>query len=203
LHLDERESVFVVFRQNSSSPQRNSKHVETTTLATVSGPWDLSFAPDLGAPAKIQLANLQSWTENSDPGVKYFSGTATYTHDLQAADAWFHWGARILLDLGSVKDLAEVSVNGKPLATLWKAPYEVDVTDAIKPGANQLEIKVTNEWTNRIVGDRLLPAEKKVLPQDPGAAAAGGARRPGFGGQQAAGESGLLGPVRIVSRSSE
>jgi alpha-L-rhamnosidase/F5/8 type C domain len=200
LHLDERESLFVVFRQNSSTPQHTTPHAQTSTLATISGPWDITFPPNFGAPAKIQLADLESWTANSDPGVKYFSGTATYTHDLPADDKWFHPGEKILLNLGEVRDLAEVSVNGKPLATLWKPPYEVDVTDALKPGANQLEVKATNEWTNRIVGDRSLPPEKKVLPQDPGAAA--GARRGGFGGAPAANESGLLGPVTIISKST-
>ena len=96
-----------------------------------------------------------------------------------------------MLNLGTVGDLAEVSVNGKALGILWKSPYQVDVTGALKPGANQLEIKVTNEWTNRLIGDRSAPPEKRVLAGSP----AGGI----FGAPQTLGESGLLGPVTFVS----
>ena len=72
---------------------------------------------------------------------------------------------------------------------LWKAPYQVDVTGALKPGANQLEIKVTNQWTNRLIGDRSAPPDKKVL-------AAG---VPRFGPPPTLKDSGLLGPVMFLS----
>jgi len=159
----------------------------------VDGPWDVAFPANLGAPAKIQLANLESWTANEKPGVKYFSGTATYTKTMQAARNWFKPNARLILDLGTVDDIAEVSINGKPLATLWKPPYKIDVTDSIEPGENRLEIKVTNQWTNRQIGDRLAPPDKKVLP----AAALGFG--PMGGGNQAPPPSGLLGPVTMNS----
>jgi hypothetical protein len=132
-------------------------------MAALSGPWEVSFPPNLGAPAKIQLQKLEPWTANQDDGVKYFSGTATYTKSVEVPPTWFRPEAKILLDLGMVKDLAEVSVNGKTLGTWWKPPYQVDLTGVLKPGANQLEIKVTNEWTNRQMGDRLAPVEKRVL----------------------------------------
>jgi hypothetical protein len=96
---------------------------------------------------------------------------------------------KILLNLGTVNDLAGVSVNGQQFEILWKAPYAVDVSSALKPGANQLEIKVTNEWTNRLIGDRSVPEAKRVL------AVAG----PGFGPPPTLGQSGLLGPVTLVS----
>ena len=157
----------------------------------------MSFPPNLGAPAKIQLAKLESWTANPDDGVKYFSGTATYTKAVEAPQTWFRPGAKLLLDLGTVKDLAEVSVNGKPLGTLWKPPYQLDVTGALKPGANQLEIKVTNQWSNRQMGDRLGPAEKRVLPPVGGFMMGGGR-----GGPQTPAESGLIGPVTVVAQQS-
>ncbi len=192
LHLTERESVFVVFRRAASSPSRTLTRAMNTPLATLSGPWDVNFPPNMGAPAKIQLAKLESWTANRDEGVKYFSGTATYTKTVQAPQSWFRPGAKILLDLGAVKDIAEVSINGKAGGTVWKAPYQVDVTSALKPGANQLEIKVTNEWTNRLIGDRSAPLNKKVL-------AASGSPTGGPGAPQALAESGLIGPVKVVS----
>ena len=192
LHLAERESVFVVFRRATSSSARTLPRATVTTLATIDGPWTVSFPSNLGAPAKITLAKLESWTANADEGVKYFSGTATYTKTVQVDRRWFRGvrpGERILLNLGTVNDLAEVSVNGKALGILWKSPYQVDVTGALKPGANQLEIKVTNEWTNRLIGDRSAPPDKKVLAVGV----------PGFGPPPTLKDSGLLGPVTFVS----
>ena len=106
-------------------------------------------------------------------------------------------GGRVLLDLGKVGDIAEVSVNGKALGTLWKAPYRIDVTDALRAGENKLEVKVTNQWTNRIAGDRDAPADKKVLTPAP--AGRGGGGRGGPGG--ALPESGLIGPVTLVAQT--
>jgi len=193
LHLEARESVFVVFRQAATSPSRQLARPVRTSLSTISGPWDVSFPPGLGAPERIRLESLTSLTAHSEEGVKSFSGTATYTKDVEAPQTWFRAGAKILLDLGAVRDIAEVRVNGKALGILWKAPYVVDVTGILKTGKNRLEIKATNQWTNRIAGDRALPAEKKILAQAP----SGGFG--GFGGTQSPPESGLLGPVTVVS----
>ena len=97
-----------------------------------------------------------------------------------------------MLDLGTVYDLAEVSINGKPTGTLWKPPYLIDVTQLLKPGNNQVEIKVTNEWSNRIIGDRLAPAGKKILnvPVPPAGAPTATPTLP---------SAGLIGPVTLVS----
>ena len=194
LHLEERESVFVVFRRPAVSTSRELPRTVSAALASVNGPWEVSFPANLGAPPKIQLAKLESWTANADEGVKYFSGTAPYTAPLLALASWFHWGGKLVLDLGTVKDLAEVSVNGKSLGILWKAPYRVDVTGILRTGANRLEIKVTNQWTNRQIGDRLAPAEKRVLAW----ASMPGPGGRGLGNQQPP-ESGLIGPVTVVS----
>jgi hypothetical protein len=193
LELAPRESVFVVFRHPVENPARSLQRAKISFLTAITGPWEVDFPPNWGAPARITLANLESWTLNANAGVKYFSGTATYVHNLSAPDSWLRPGARTLLDLGIVKDLAEVSVNGHPLGILWTPPYRVDVTDALKPGANRMEIKVTNEWTNRQIGDRLGPPEKRVLTSDPVVSP--------FSRPLGLGESGLLGPVTVVSRS--
>lgn len=192
LRLAQREAVFVVFRRAATWPSRTLARASETVLATLGGPWEVSFPPNLGAPANIRLAQLESWTANADEGIKYFSGTAAYSKNFQVERAWFRPGARILLDLGAVSDLAEVSVNGESLGILWKQPFEVDVTQALKPGRNRLEIKITNEWTNRLVGDKSAPPAKKVLP---------GANQPTgiFGTPATPTESGLLGPIRIIS----
>lgn len=189
LHLEERESVFVIFRRATAAPSRVIDRTTLSPLLTLGGPWEVSFPPNLGAPTKLRLAELAPWTTNADDGVKHFSGTAAYTKTVQAQRGWFRPGARILLDLGVVKDLAEVSLNGKALGVVWKPPFRVDVTDALRPGANRLEIKVTNAWTNRIVGDRSAPADRKVLAGVPA----------GFGPPPTLKESGLLGPVILIS----
>jgi len=190
LRLAEGESVFVVFRRPASSPVRTlPSSAPRQTKATLDGPWDLSFPLNLGAPPRIRVDRLESWATSADEGVKYFSGTATYTQSFQASVAWVRPNARLLLDLGTVRDLAEVSLNGQKLGLLWKPPYEVDVTRVLKPGANRLEIRVTTEWTNRLAGDQRLPDGRKVL------APAGG--RPGPPPDPL--PAGLLGPVRLVS----
>jgi hypothetical protein len=128
--------------------------------------------------------------------VKYFSGTATYSKERCArrrrgssrAACFSGFGARFAI-------IAEVSVNGKPVGMVWAPPYRVDVTSALKPGLNKVEIKVTNEWTNRIVGDRLVPPEKRILPQAGPAPRGGGA----FFGPREPAESGLLGSVKLVA----
>jgi hypothetical protein len=194
-NLDQRESVFVVFRRAASSTFRSLLAVKSTTLGKVDGPWDVSFPPNLGAPERIQLTELQSWTENADDGVKYFSGTATYTKTIWSPQSWFENRAKLLLDLGMVRDISELSVNGKILGILWKPPYRMDVTDILKPGENEIQIKVTNQWTNRLVGDQSTPADKKVLP-------AGGAMS-FLGRMPPLTESGLIGPVTVVSMVSQ
>jgi hypothetical protein len=189
LPMTEHDALFVVFRRAMPAEARVLPAVTRTTLATVGGPWRVAFAPGLGAPASIVMPQLTSWTASSDSGVKYFSGTATYTHTVRVPASWR--GRRILLSLGEVRDLAEVTVNGVALPLLWKAPFEADVTGALRPGANAIEIRVTNEWTNRIIGDRAAPPEKRVLAQ-------GGP--PPFGARpQIPAPSGLLGPVRFIA----
>jgi hypothetical protein len=200
LNLAERESVFVVVGNGRAAPAEEGSAGQENSLATIQGPWTLNFPPNLGAPATVQMPELVSWTANSDPGVKYFSGTATYTKDLRAPATWFQLGQHLYLDLGKVRDIAEVEVNGKSVGMVWAPPYLVDVSKALQPGINRLTIKVTNEWTNRIVGDRLLPPEKRVLSQAGVVPARAGA--PFFGPREPA-ESGLLGSVRIVRESAK
>ena len=198
LDLAERESVFVIFRHNVTTVAAPTPQMTRTTLATLHGPWTLNFPPHWGAPATIQLSALTSWTASSIPGVKYFSGTATYVKDLRAPAAWFRPGRRLYLDLGVVRDVAEVAVNGKPTGMVWAPPYLVDVTGTLRPGMNHLRIEVTNEWTNRILGDRPLPLDQRVLPQ---AFPPPGTRVFFFGPREPA-ESGLIGRVSVVAEQA-
>ena len=211
LDLAERESVFVVFHNAAPAPARSASSPVETKLATLSGPWTLTFPAHWGAPPSIRMPKLTSWTDSSDPGVKYFSGTATYSKTVQAPASWFRPGQHIWIDLGTVRDIAVVKLNGRSAGLVWAPPYRLDVTGALKPGANKLEIEVTNEWTNRQIGDRLLPVNERILAQPGGAAPATGAAagappaRAGGGGGFGFGprvppESGLLGNVTFVAQ---
>jgi hypothetical protein len=193
LRLEPDDAVFVVFRKASAAPARALPEPVEKDLATIAGAWDVSFQADRGAPAKISVATLSSWSDSSDPGVKYFSGTGTYTKAIQAPVDWFKTGARLWLDLGDVKNLAEVAVNGQPLGILWKTPFSVDITSALKAGANTLEIKVTNLWVNRLIGDQQLGAAKKYTYTAVQFYRANSPLLP----------SGLLGPVRILRSMTE
>ncbi len=192
LRLAVREAVFVVFRKPSAEKARVVPAAPgPVKLATLDRqPWDVAFPPGLGAPARARFEKLAPWGAHANAGVKYFSGTATYTRAFQAAHAWLADGARIVLDLGGVGDLAEVSLNGRPLGILWKPPYRIDITGALQDGGNHLEIKVTNQWTNRLIGDMALPDGEKILssPVRPGPRGAAVPTLP---------ESGLLGPVTL------
>jgi hypothetical protein len=160
------------FEVTKASGKTIKKEIETVPeTVEIDGSWQLSFPPNWGAPEQITLDKLISWTEHSDAGVKYFSGTAVYTKS-------FTWkekpetGLRLILDLGDLKNFAEVELNGKSLPLLWKPPYRLDITDAIRAGDNALQIKITNQWPNRLIGDEFLPEDlewegksPKVWPQ--------------------------------------
>lgn len=196
LQLAEREAVFVVFRRTAAVLSRSAAaDAPATTLAQLEGPWSVIFPENLGAPAQIEFAQLGSWTRHADDGIKFFSGAATYRKTISAPREWFVADTGIFLDLGRVGDIAEVFVNGRALGIYWKPPYLIDVSGAFRPGENQVEIKVTNQWTNRLIGDRRAPAEKRVLG-DASLQPPGWSR---FGPQEPA-ESGLIGPVALVSK---
>jgi hypothetical protein len=132
------------------------------TPVAVTGPWQLKFPPNWGAPPQVALEKLISWTDHKDPGVKYFSGTATYTRRVDLPASLFGPDKLALLDLGRVKNIAEVTLNGKNLGVLWKPPFRVDVTGVAKPGPNRLEVRVTNNWPNRLIGDERLPPDDRT-----------------------------------------
>jgi alpha-L-rhamnosidase len=193
LHLDPYGTVFVVFRKPSSSPSLDLPAKSESAVATVEGPWEISFEADRGAPERITLDKLVSWSDSTDEGVKYFSGHGTYTKTVDAPADWFKPGAQLWLDLGDVKNLAEVRVNGKDLGILWKAPYRLDVTSAMKPGENKLEIRVANLWVNRLIGDAQPNAAKKYTFTTHNPYKANSPLLP----------SGLLGAVQVIRVSSQ
>jgi hypothetical protein len=192
LHLEPWGTVFVVFRKSTSESSQTLPKVTETKVADVAGPWQVSFEPDRGAPPTATLDKLISWSDSTDAGVKYFSGAGTYTKKIQASADWFKKGSHLWIDLGDVKNLAEVTVNGKNLGVVWHTPYRIDVTSALKPGANDVSIKVVNAWVNRLIGD-----------QQPGATKYTFADVKPYRANTPLLPSGLLGPVAVIRAESE
>jgi len=132
--------------------------------AAISGPWDLYFAPHWGAPEHIELPRLISWTEHEQQGVKYFSGKACYRKTFQIPPSMLKPNQRLYLDLGEVQVIASVRLNGEDVGTLWKPPFQIDITDFARAGNNLLEVIVVNLWPNRIIGDENLPEDCEWEP---------------------------------------
>lgn len=129
--------------------------VRVAASRSVDREWTLTFPPESGVGAALSLGELVSWTQLADANARHFSGTATYRTDFTLSEI----NSRVLLDLGRVAVMAQVRVNGVAVGTLWKAPYCVDITEAVKVGANTLEIAVVNLWVNRLIGDAALPED--------------------------------------------
>lgn len=131
---------------------------------TVHGRWSLRFPEGGGAPPEITLDELVSWKNYPENGVKFFSGTATYRKTLNVPASRLSEGRKLILDLGQVSVMAKVILNGHDFGILWKPPYRVDITDAVKAGDNALEIAVVNLWPNRLIGDERLPEDSDRKP---------------------------------------
>jgi len=186
LDLLPQDAVFVVFRTPASA-QAATVPVRTWTAAgKVEGPWAVSFQPGRGAPAAARLDHLQSLSESADPGIRYFSGVATYRQSFTVPRG-LKPGAPVMLDLGQVADIAQVFVNGQAVGYAWKAPYRVDITGAIHPGRNALEVRVADRWVNRLIGDA-----------QPGASKITYTSLPTYKPDAPLRPSGLLGPVTLL-----
>jgi hypothetical protein len=183
------DAAFVVFQKTASENSAIVPNKSESDLLTVEGSWHVDFQPQRGAPANSVFDKLSSYTENNEEGIKYFSGTATYKKTLEVPASLLHKKSRIWLDLGDVKNIAEITLNGKSLGEVWKKPFRVDITDVVKSGDNSLEIKVTNLWVNRIIGDAQ-PNVKEKITFTP---------MPFYQVKSKLLPSGLLGPVRIIS----
>jgi len=137
--------------------------IETLRLA---GPWDVAFDPKWGGPEKITFNDLEDWSRRAEEGIKYYSGPATYrkTFDMPGAHEGGGSTPRVWLDLGAVKNIARVRLNGKDLGVVWCVPWRVEITRVAKPEGNRLEITVANLWPNRLIGDERLPADCDYEP---------------------------------------
>lgn len=123
----------------------------------IEGQWNLKFTPGWNTPEEVILPELISWTDHDIKDICYYSGTATYHKQFNVPDSFLSKERKIILDLGQVLYLAQVKLNGQDLGTLWKYPFRLDITDAVKPGLNKIQIAVTNLWPNRLIGDEQYP----------------------------------------------
>ena len=187
LSLEPNDAIFVVFRETTAASSRAVPIQRDAELLAIETPWNAAFNVRSGA-RNVRFDHLRSWTEISDPEIKFFSGTATYTNAFEFDGAGSD--ERVLLDLGDVKNIAEVVLNDQAVGIAWKRPFRLDITDAVRTGRNQLEIKVVNLWPNRLIGDKQPGAGE---PQ------AWAVYNP-FTATSALLDSGLLGPVRILAR---
>ena len=156
------DAVFVVFGIAATQNEVVLPKKQENVVLTVNTPWTVTFQENRGAPTMTKFAELKSWTESEEFGIKYFSGTATYKNTINVSK----FDGRAIIDLGEVKNLAEVIVNGKSAGIIWKQPFRADITELLHDGENQLEIKVTNLWVNRLIGDQQPECKQKVTFTD-------------------------------------
>jgi hypothetical protein len=154
LDFEPDDAFFVVFPEKPTTEETvNPYPARTTVLQSLPGPWKVEFQEKRGAPAQVTLPELIDLKDHHDDNIKFFSGTSTYSMKFNLQSEIINRQSAIHLDLGQVEVQAEVKLNGQDLGTLWKYPYQVDITDALRAGENKLEVRVTNLWINRLIGD--------------------------------------------------
>ncbi len=185
-------SSFVVFREpaarHPATASGNTLKLEPRQELT--GPWTVKFDPKWGGPDSAQFDQLVSWTTRAEPGIRYYSGTATYMKTFDLLPGLARPRQRLWLDLGNLREVAEVRLNGKNLGIVWAPPFRVQITDAVKAAGNTLEVEVVNFWPNRIIGDQLQPADARLTKTN--------IRK--LTRDATLMESGLLGPVRLLEQ---
>jgi len=188
LQLAAETSAIVMFRKPATASALQLPQRAMVPLASVAGPWKVAFEAGRGAPASISLPALARLDQRAEPGVRYFSGIATYTRTIRLPKGWKR-GQPLWLDLGEVNDLAQVTVNGHDLGTQWHAPYRFDIGTVARRGDNAIAVRVANSWVNRLIGDAQPGAQKVTWTAIP-TYRADAPLRP----------SGLVGPVVISTQ---
>jgi hypothetical protein len=181
------DAFFILFRTSAAASSMMVPAKIAKTVGTIATRWSVRFQPGRGAPQSVEMPTLTPLEASADAGVKYFSGTATYTTRFTLPKG-IKPGAPLWIDLGKIGDLAQVSVNGQAAGTVWLAPYRLDIGKLVKKGANALEVKVANLWVNRLIGD-----------QQPGAQKLTFTAAPTYKPDAPLRPSGLIGPVTLVA----
>jgi hypothetical protein len=190
VRLEAHESGFIVFRSGARAKVDGENFPALKSIMTLEGTWEVAFDPKWGGPASVRFDRLEDWTRSPDEGIRYYSGKAVYRIGFDAVDGGEQ---ELFLSLGRVCNMASVRLNGQDLGAAWCAPWRVAVPQRLlKVRGNELEITVANLWWNRLVRDSGL-SEADRLTWIPG-------KYP-FGGNEPLQPSGLLGPVRIETRT--
>lgn len=155
----------------------------------IAGAWTVRFSTRWGGPTEVVFDKLVDWTKRPEDGIRFYSGTARYEKTFDVPTRWIAAGRSVTLDLGMLRNLAEVSVNGHRLGVIWKPPWRADVTGLLRPGKNTLQVSITNQWSNRLIGDARLPEKERIARTT---------LNP-YGPDSPLQESGLLGPVTLRS----
>ncbi len=211
--LEKHQSFFIVFNKPAGSTVSNSTNSPNfpgkQTVKTIDGPWIVTFDTTLGGPARTEFKNLDDWSVRPEEAIKYYSGIASYTTVFDLPDSLAgNKNREVYIDLGKVKNIAEVFLNGIDLGVIWTSPWRVNITKAAKTGSNRLEIRVANLWINRLIGDENKPwdgIENGKWPEW----VLDGTKRPSdrvtfttyryYKKDDPLAESGLLGPVSILA----
>ncbi|MCL4401602.1 MAG: glycosyl hydrolase [Acidobacteria bacterium] len=184
LEFAPRQSGFIVFRDAAAGPR--AAKPDPMAIRRLDGPWWVSFDPRWGGPREVTFDRLEDWTGRPEEGIRYYSGIATYRKAIELPE---YSKGRLFLDLGKVRNVAAVRVNGKDAGVVWCAPWRLEIGRLIEAGRNTLEIDVANLWPNRLIGDARFPPERRRTKTNVTRFRPDSPLLP----------SGLLGPVTIVN----
>ena len=212
IDFDIYQSFFIVIDKskpfNIAHVPGNTNFKKASFYLRLEGPWTVSFDPKWGGPKQVVFDRLQDWTLRGEEGIKYYSGIAKYHQEFQIPDEFNSESNReYFINLGDVCDMARVWINGKDMGVVWTDPFQLKITNALKPGKNQLVIEVANRWPNRLIGDERLPYDGIKDEKWPDWLLKKQARTSGrftfttanfYSRNSALLSSGLLGPVRIL-----
>jgi hypothetical protein len=209
LSFDSYQSFFIVFKKAATPPpktQEKKNFASETIITELKAPWTVSFDTVWGGPRQAIFDTLTDWTTRPEKGIKFYSGIATYRQTFNANAIRRSANNKIWLHLGEVKNMARVKLNGRDLGVVWTTPWQIDITAALKPGDNTVEIEVANLWPNRLIGDEQLPDDGIKGDQWPDWLLKGRKRTSGrftfttyrfYGKDAPLFPSGLIGPVTI------
>ncbi|MFH5885474.1 glycosyl hydrolase [Halalkalibaculum sp. DA3122] len=211
LKFEPHQSYFIVFGSGASNGIRNQNFPELIKQREIGGPWSVSFDTSWGGPATAMFDSLIDWSTSANDQIKYYSGIASYKKEFSLpSDFEKGENKQIRLNLGDVKNIARISINGNEVGVVWSEPWEIEITDEVREGINKIEIDVANLWANRLIGDQQFKDDGIDNGQWPEWLIAGGQRPSGrytfvtypyFEKKSPLQSSGLLGPVTIENQA--
>lgn len=191
LAMESWDAFFVVFADDTSTNEFVLPEISKEQILEINAPWVVSFQTENGSSYDATFETLQCWTDRPEEHLNYFSGTAIYNTQFEISE--LNEASNYEIDLGRVNHLAEVILNGQSLGTLWKTPFTIDLNEGLKEGQNTLEIKVTNLWVNKLIGDAKLPQEERKTFTT----------MPFYKGEEPLMSSGLLGPITVLKTTTK